>query len=114
MPGGDQSGNLLPLERKYTGIGVSELRERQLRDEAGRLKRLVADLNWTSRSGRRPSQKSCKASWASEVGALGAGGLSNQRAARDNNESWGQVRPYRSPTFPGSSLERSQAEASYS
>jgi putative transposase len=32
-------------KRKYTGVGVSELRElRQLRDEVGRLKRLVADL----------------------------------------------------------------------
>lgn len=33
-------------KRKYTGVGVSELRElRQLRDEVGRLKRLVADLS---------------------------------------------------------------------
>ena len=32
--------------RKYTGVGVSELRElRQLREEVGRLKRLVADLS---------------------------------------------------------------------
>jgi putative transposase len=32
-------------KRKYT-VGVSEVRElRQLRDEVGRLKRLVADLN---------------------------------------------------------------------
>lgn len=30
-------------KRKYTGVGVSELR--QLRDEVGRLKRLVADLS---------------------------------------------------------------------
>jgi putative transposase len=33
-------------KRKYIGVGVSELRElRQLRDEVGRLKRLVADLS---------------------------------------------------------------------
>jgi putative transposase len=33
-------------KRKYTGVGVSELRElRQLRDEVGRLKRLVTDLS---------------------------------------------------------------------
>ena len=33
-------------KRKYTGVGVSDLRElRQLRDEVGRLKRLVADLS---------------------------------------------------------------------
>lgn len=32
-------------KRKYGGLGVSELRElRQLRDENGKLKRLVADL----------------------------------------------------------------------
>jgi putative transposase len=33
-------------KRKYSGVGVSELRElRQLREEVGRLKRLVADLS---------------------------------------------------------------------
>ena len=33
-------------KRKYTGVWVGELRElRQLRDEVGRLKRLVADLS---------------------------------------------------------------------
>src|ERR1043166_1628919 len=59
-------------KRKYTGVGVSELRElRQLRDEVGRLKRLVADLSLIGRSCRTSSQKSCKASCASEVGALG-------------------------------------------
>lgn len=32
-------------KRKYAGLGVSELRElRQLREENGKLKRLVADL----------------------------------------------------------------------
>lgn len=32
-------------KKKYAGLGVSELREmRQLRDENGKLKRLVADL----------------------------------------------------------------------
>ena len=32
-------------KRQYSGVGVSELRElRQLREENGRLKRLVADL----------------------------------------------------------------------
>jgi putative transposase len=34
------------VERQYAGLGVSELRElRQLREENGRLKRLVADLS---------------------------------------------------------------------
>jgi len=33
-------------KRQYSGVGVSELRElRQLREEVGRLKRLVADLS---------------------------------------------------------------------
>jgi len=33
-------------KRKYAGLGLSELRElRQLRDENGKLKRLVADLH---------------------------------------------------------------------
>jgi putative transposase len=33
-------------KRKYTGMGLSELRElRQLRDENGKLKKLVADLS---------------------------------------------------------------------
>ena len=33
-------------KKQYTGLGVTELRElRQLRDENGRLKRLVADLS---------------------------------------------------------------------
>ena len=33
-------------KRKYSGVGVSELRElRQLREENGRLKRLVPDLS---------------------------------------------------------------------
>jgi putative transposase len=34
------------LEKKYAGLGLSELREmRQLREENGKLKRLVADLS---------------------------------------------------------------------
>jgi putative transposase len=44
--GGDQRGDILHAEKKYAGLGVSELRElRQLREENGRLKRLVADLS---------------------------------------------------------------------
>jgi len=44
-PGSSQATYYL-WKRKYTGVGVSELRElRQLREEVGRLKRLVADLS---------------------------------------------------------------------
>ena len=37
-------------KKQYAGLGISELRElRQLRDENGRLKRLVADLSLAAR-----------------------------------------------------------------
>ena len=66
-------------KRKYTGVGVSELRElRQLREEVGRLKRLVADLSLDRQMLQEIVSKGCKASCASEVGALGAGGLPDQ------------------------------------
>ena len=49
-------------KKKYSGVGVSELRElRQLREENRKLKLLVADLSWTSISCRRCSQKKSKA-----------------------------------------------------
>ena len=42
-----QRGDLLHLQKKYSGMGLSELRElRQLREENGKLKRLVADLSF--------------------------------------------------------------------
>ena len=84
-------------KRQYSGVGVSELRElRQLREENGRLKRLVADLSMDRQILQEivskmstPDEKftpaltkSCKASCASEIGALGAGGLWDQRAPR--------------------------------
>jgi hypothetical protein len=44
--GRDQRGDVYLWKRQYSGVGVSELRElRQLREENGRLKRLVADLS---------------------------------------------------------------------
>ena len=45
--GRDQRGNLLlAWKKQYAGLGINELRElRQLREENGRLKRLVADLS---------------------------------------------------------------------
>jgi putative transposase len=45
-------------KKKYAVSGLQELRELwQLRDENGKLKRLVADLSWTGTSFRRSSQK---------------------------------------------------------
>jgi hypothetical protein len=44
--GRDQRGDLLRVKKWCAGLGINELRElRQLRDEIGRLKRLVADLS---------------------------------------------------------------------
>ena len=42
----DHRSDVLPVEEQYGDLGVPELRElKQLRDENGRLKRLVADLS---------------------------------------------------------------------
>ena len=43
---GISEGTFYNWKKQYAGLGISELRElRQLRDENGRLKRLVADLS---------------------------------------------------------------------
>lgn len=46
MPkGGDQPGDLLQLEEKYAGLLPNEMKRlKQLEDENGRLKKIVADL----------------------------------------------------------------------
>ena len=52
-------------KRKYSGVGVSELRElRQLREEVGRLKRLVADSSLDRPILQEIVSKNCKASCA--------------------------------------------------
>ena len=49
--------------KKYSGLALNELRElRQLREENGELKRLVADLSLDRHCCRRSCEKSCKAS----------------------------------------------------
>ena len=46
-------------KKKYAGLGLSELRElRQLREEIGKLKRLVADLS--ARSPHSPGDRAKK------------------------------------------------------
>ena len=63
-------------KRQYSGVGVSELRElRQLREENGRLKRLVADLSMdrqilqevVSKKTVRPRARRKLARWAQEA-----------------------------------------------
>ena len=70
-------------KKQYAGLGVQELRElRQLREENGRLKRLVADLSLDDRSCRRLFQKSCKASPTMPFGEVGAGGIPDRGTSR--------------------------------
>ncbi|MGH8012900.1 MAG: transposase [Candidatus Binataceae bacterium] len=69
-------------KKKYSGLGLSELRElRQLREENGKLKRLVADLSLDRHILQRSCKKSCKASPSARVGALVADGICAQHAA---------------------------------
>jgi putative transposase len=69
-------------KKKYSGLGLSELRElRLLREENGKLKRLVADLSLTGTFSRRSCKKSCKASPPTRAGALDADGVRTEHAA---------------------------------
>ena len=70
-------------KKKYSGLGLSELRElRQLREENGKLKRWLPTSAWTGTSCRRSSQKSCKASCAAGAGGVGRRGPSTEPAPR--------------------------------
>ena len=70
-------------KRQYAGLWVQELRElRQLREENGRLKRLVADLSLDRQILQDVVQESCKASPETPTGEVGARGVSDFRAAR--------------------------------
>lgn len=65
-------------KKQYAGLGVQELRElRSLREENGRLKRIVADLTLDRQILQKASQKSCKASSETSAGEVGAGGVSD-------------------------------------
>ena len=56
-------------KKKYSGLGLSELRElRQQREKNAKLKRLVADLSLDRHMLQEIVQKSCKASAAARAG----------------------------------------------
>jgi putative transposase len=63
-------------KKKYGSLGVSELRElKQLRDENGRLKRVVADLSLDKDILQEALRKSGKPGAEEARGGVGAGGL---------------------------------------
>jgi putative transposase len=67
-------------KKKYSGLGLSELRElRQLREENGKLKRLVADLSLDRHILQEIVQKSCKAPSAAGAWAMDTSGLCAER-----------------------------------
>ena len=69
-------------KKHYGGLGVQELRElRKLREENGRLKRIVADVTLDRRSCRRSSQKSSEASPETPFGEADTAGVSSVRTA---------------------------------
>jgi putative transposase len=66
-------------KRKYSGIGLNELRElRQLRDENAKLKKLVADLSLDRHMLPEIVRKSCEASAPARISALGASRLPSE------------------------------------
>ena len=70
-------------KKKYAGLGLSELRElRQLREENGKLKRLVADLSLDRHILQEIVAKNCKASCAARTGRVGRRGPPTKPAAR--------------------------------
>jgi putative transposase len=69
-------------KKKYSGLGLSELRElRQLREENSKLKHLVADLSLDRQILQEIVQKSCEASSSARARALDADRLRTEHAA---------------------------------
>ena len=67
-------------KKKYAGLGLSELRElRQLREENGKLKRLVAALSPDRHILQEIVQKSCKAPSAAHARAVDTGSVRAER-----------------------------------
>jgi len=89
---GISEGTYYAWKKQYAGLGINELRElRQLREENGRLKRLVADLSLDpANSCRRSCQKSSKAWPATNAGAVGQQTyqIGQRRAARLMKIGW--------------------------
>jgi len=77
-------------KRQYAGLGVQELRElRSLREENGRLKRIVADLTLDRQILQEIVSKSCKASPSASEGEVGAGDVSDFGEAFSANRGHG-------------------------
>ena len=69
-------------KKQYAGLGLQELRElRNLREENGRLKRIVADLTLDRQILQEIVSKTCKASPAASAGEVGAGDVPAFEAA---------------------------------
>ncbi len=59
-------------KKKYAEMGVSELHKlKQIEDENSRLRRIVADWRWTSRSCRRSYEKNSEGCQAARAGSPG-------------------------------------------
>jgi putative transposase len=80
---GISEGTYYAWKKRYAGLGINELRElRQLREENGRLKRLVADLSLDRQILQEiVSKKLSKARPATEAGAVGPANVSDRAAA---------------------------------
>ncbi len=74
---GDIAAGRHSWKKRFAGLGLNELRElRQLREENGKLKTLVADLKvWTSTSYRKCYQKGSEACGTPGVGVECAAGV---------------------------------------
>ena len=79
---GISSATYYSWKKQYAGMGIAELRElRQLREEVGQLKRLVADLSLDRHILQEIVKKSCEGLPASRVGPVGSSSIRDQRAA---------------------------------
>src|ERR1700722_18028958 len=79
-------------KKQYTGLGVQELRELpQLREENGRLKRLVADLSMDRQILQEIVKKKLEVESAVHAGAMGAANVSDRAASSGEADGSGVV-----------------------